>query len=306
VTPRRLGGLPVAGLLSLFVLYVVWGSTYLAIRVAVREGSGWGPFWLGGSRVLVAAAVLFLINALRRVRLRPKGFEWAVLIVTGLLLWVGGNGAVIWAEQRVDSGLAALIVGTMPIWVATMESLIDRRPPTALLMGSLCVGFAGLVVLTRPLLADGVSGDALGIAAVVFAAISWGLGSIILNRRPMTLDLLAVSAWQHVVGFGGFAMLASAVGEGRPSPTPEGWGAWVYLLVFGSLLAFSCFVYAAKVLPTTVLMTYAYVNPAIAVILGWLILSEPVTGYTVVGMVLIIAGVVGVFRDKSRRAIATL
>ena len=301
VNARRLGGLPVAGLLSLLVLYVVWGSSYLAIRVAVREGSGWGPFWMGASRVVVAAAVLFLINSLRGVRLRPTGFEWGVLVVTGLLLWVGGNGAVIWAEQRVDSGLAALIVGTMPIWVAMMEAVIDRRPPSLLLVGSLLVGFAGLAVLTTPLLADGVSGDALGIAAVVFAAISWGMGSIILNRRPVKLDLLAVSAWQQLVGAAGFAVLALAVGERVPDPNPEGWAAWAYLVVFGSLLAYSCFVYAVKVLPTAVLMTYAYVNPAIAVALGWLILSEPVTGYTLAGMVLIIAGVVGVFRDKSRR-----
>lgn len=258
---------------------------------------------MGASRVLVATAVLFLINSLRGVRLRPTRSEWGVLVVTGLLLWVGGNGAVIWAEQRVDSGLAALIVGTMPIWVATMEGVIDRRPPSVLLVGSLLVGFAGLAVLTRPLLADGVSGDALGIAAVVFAAISWGMGSIILNRRPVKLDLLAVSGWQQLVGAAGFAVLALAVGERVPDPTPEGWAAWAYLVVFGSLLAYSCFVYAVKVLPTAVLMTYAYVNPAIAVALGWLVLSEPITGYTLAGMVLIIAGVVGVFRDKSRRIV---
>ncbi len=305
MTARRIGGLPVTGLLSLFVLYVVWGSTYLAIRVAVREGSGWGPFWMGASRVLVAAVVLFLINSLRGVRLRPTGLEWGILIVTGLLLWVGGNGAVIWAEQRVDSGLAALIIGTMPIWVALMEAAIDRRPPTPLLVGSLIVGFAGLVVLTVPLRADGVSGDVLGIAVVVFAAISWGLGSIILNRRPVKLDLLVVSGWQQLVGAAGFVTLALAVGETRPDPTPDGWAAWAYLVVFGSLVAYSCFVYAVKVLPTTVLMTYAYVNPVIAVVLGWLILSEPITGYTLVGMVLIIAGVLGVFRDKSRRFAGT-
>jgi len=293
--------LPLAGLLHLFVTYVVWGSTYLAIRVAVREGAGWGPFWMGATRVLVAAALLFLFNKLRGPRLKPTRSELGVLVATGLLLWVGGNGAVNWAEQRIDSGLAALIVGSMPIWVALMESLIDRRRPSLLLSSSLGVGFGGLVVLTYPMLEDGVKADLLGVLAVIFAAVSWGFGSIIVNRRPPTLDPIVISGWQQLVGGVGFAVVALLVREAAPRPTPEAWAAWVYLVVFGSLLAYTSFVYALKLLPTTVVMTYAYVNPAIAVLLGWLILSEPITVFTVVGMVLIVGGVYGVFRDKGKR-----
>jgi drug/metabolite transporter (DMT)-like permease len=268
--------------------------------VAVREGAGWGPFWLGAARVGVAAVLLFGINRLRGARLRPTRDELTILVATGLLLWLGGNGAVNWAEQRIDSGLAALIVGTMPIWVAAMEAVIDRRPPTLLLSFSLVVGFAGLAVLTYPMLREeGVRGDVVGVLVVVFAAISWGYGSILLNRRRLSLDPIVVSGWQQLIGTFGFAALALLVGEAAPTPTPEAWAAWAYLVVFGSLLAFSCFVYAVKVLPTAVVMTYAYVNPAIAVLLGWLILSEPITAYTLGGMVLIIAGVVGVFRDKA-------
>jgi len=293
--------LSLAGLLNLFVTYVVWGSTYLAIRVAVREGAGWGPFWLGASRVLVAAAVLFGFNALRGARLKPTRAELGILTVTGILLWVGGNGAVNWAEQRIDSGLAALIVGTMPIWVAIMESLIDRRRPSLLLSVSLVVGFGGLVVLTHPMLEDGVRSDLVGVVAVVFAAVSWGFGSIIVNRRPMTFDPIVISGWQQLVGGIGFTVIALMVREPAPQPTPEAWAAWAYLVVFGSLLAYMCFVYALKLLPTAVVTTYAYVNPVIAVLLGWVILSEPITGYTVVGMMLIVGGVYGVFRDKGRR-----
>jgi drug/metabolite transporter (DMT)-like permease len=296
-------GFPMAGLLSLGVTYIVWGSTYLAIRVAVREGAGWGPFWLGAARVGVAAVLLFAINRFRGVRLQPTRAELRILIATGLLLWVGGNGAVNWAEQRIDSGLAALVVGTMPIWVAAMEALIDRRAPSLLLASSLVVGFAGLTVLTYPMLRQGARGDGVGVLAVAFAAISWGYGSILLNRRRMALDPIASSGWQQLVGGLGFAALALMVGEAGPRPTPEAWAAWAYLVVFGSLLAFSCFVYALEALPTAVVMTYAYVNPAIAVVLGWLMLSEPITGYTLGGMVLIITGVVGVFRDKSKRRV---
>jgi drug/metabolite transporter (DMT)-like permease len=292
---------PLAGLINLFVTYVVWGSTYLAIRVAVREGAGWGPFWLGAMRVLVAALLLFVFNALRGARLKPTRGELGVLAATGILLWVGGNGAVNWAEQRIDSGLAALIVGTMPIWVALMESLIDRRRPSLLLSVSLVVGFVGLVVLTYPMWENGVKADLVGVVAVVFAAVSWGFGSIIVNRRPLRLDPIVISGWQQLAGGVGFVIVALAVSEPAPQPTADAWAAWAYLVVFGSLLAYTCFVFALRLLPTTVVMTYAYVNPVIAVLLGWVILSEPITGYTLAGMVLIVAGVYGVFRDKGRR-----
>ena len=292
---------PLAGLLSLFVTYVVWGSTYLAIRVAVREGAGWGPFWLGATRVLAAAAVLFAFNALRGARLKPTRTEFGILAATGILLWVGGNGAVNWAEQRIDSGLAALIVGTMPIWVALMESLMDRRRPSLLLSVSLVVGFAGLMVLTFPMLENGVRSDLIGVVVVVFAAVSWGFGSIMVNRRPLNLDPIVIAGWQQLAGGVGFVLIALMVHEPAPQPTAEAWAAWIYLVVFGSLLAYTCFVYALKLLPTTVVMTYAYVNPVIAVLLGWILLSEPITGYTIVGMILIVGGVYGVFRDKGKR-----
>jgi drug/metabolite transporter (DMT)-like permease len=217
---------------------------------------------------------------------------------------LGGNGAVLWAEQRIDSGLAALVVGSMPIWVATIEGLIDRRPPSLRLVSALVVGFAGVAVLTVPTLEGGIGGDFLGVAAVVFASISWGIGSILMNRGPVRLDSIVVSGWQQLIGGIGFTAAALVVGEAAPRPIPEAWAAWAYLLIFGSLFAFTSFIFAVKRLPTTVVMTYAYVNPVIAVFLGWFILSEPVTVYTFAGMVLIVLGVLGVFHEKAR--VATL
>ena len=291
-------GYPVAGLLCLLVTYVVWGSTYLAIRVAVREGAGWGPFWLGASRVFVAAAILLLVCHLRKVRLKPTGAEFVVIAGSGILMWVGGNGAVNWAEQRIDSGLAALVVGAMPMWVVLMESVIDRRRPSFRLVASLSVGFAGLGVLTLPMWRNGRQGDLAGVAAVVVAAISWGAGSVWLNRRPVGLDSVATAGLQQFFGGFGFLVMVAILAEPLPQPSGEGWAAWVYLVLFGSVFAFTCFIYALKTLPTTLVMTYSYVNPVIAVFLGWLLLSEPVTGYTFAGTVLIIAGVYGVFREK--------
>jgi drug/metabolite transporter (DMT)-like permease len=292
---------PLAGLLHLLVTYVVWGSTYLFIRMAVREGAGWGPFWLGAARVLVAAPILFAFSRARGARLKPTRVELGILVATGVLMWVAGNGGVNWAEQRVDSGLAALIVGTTPIWVALMESLIDRRLPSLLLTFSLTVGFGGLVVLTYPMLKDGVGSDFFGVLAIVFAALSWGFGTIVISRRPVALEPIVISAWQQLAGGIGFTAVALLVGEAAPQPTTQAWVAWAYLVVFGSLLAYTSFVYAIKLLPATLVMTYAYVNPMIAVLLGWLILSEPITGYTLAGMVLIVCGVYGVFREKGRR-----
>ena len=296
--PSTVFGFPVAGLLCLLVTYVVWGSTYLAIRVAVREGAGWGPFWLGASRVFVAAAILLVVCYLRKVRFKPTGAELVVIAGSGILMWVGGNGAVNWAEQRIDSGLAALVVGAMPMWVVLMESVLDRRRPSFRLVASLVVGFAGLAVLTLPMWREGFRGDLSGVTAVVFGAISWGAGSVWLSRRPVGVDSVATAGLQQLFAGFGFLAMVAIFAEPLPEPSGEGWAAWVYLVLFGSVLAYTCFIYALKTLPTTLVMTYSYVNPVIAVFLGWFLLSEPVTAYTFAGTVLIVAGVYGVFRDK--------
>ena len=295
---KMLFGHPVTGLLCLLVTYVVWGSTYLGIRVAVREGAGWPPFWLGATRVFAAAAILLLVCRLRKVRIRPSAADLVVIGGTGVLMWVGGNGAVNWAEQRIDSGLAALVVGSMPMWVVLIESVIDRRRPSVGLVASLVIGFAGLGVLTLPMWRGGLSGDLAGVAAVVLAAVCWGGGSVWLNRRPVSVDSVALAGLQQLFGGLGFLGMIVLVSEPLPSPTPEAWAAWIYLMLFGSVFAFTCFMYAVKVLPTTLVATYTYVNPVIAVFLGWLLIDEPITGYTLAGTVLIIAGVYGVFKEK--------
>lgn len=288
-------------LVHLAVIWVVWGSTYLAIRVAVQPGAGFGPFWLGALRVLVAGVLLLLIARLRSVPIRIGRRDLAVLAASGLLLWLGGNGGVLWAEQHIDSGLAALIVGTLPLSVALLESAIDRRAPSALLAAALLTGFGGVAVLTVPLFRDGLSGTTLGVLAVVLGSLSWGAGSLLQRRRPVRLHVLASSGLQHLFGGAGFVAAAILVGEPAPSPTPAAWGAWAYLVVFGSLVAFTSFVAALERLPTRLVMTYAYVNPVIAVVLGCLILGEPITWSTVAGAALVLVGVAGVFRDTRRR-----
>ena len=291
-----------AGIAHLCVVYAVWGSTYLAIRVAVRDGSGISPFFLGASRTLPAAVLLLGWNALRGSRLKPTPGEWLTLVVSGLLLWVGGNGLVNWAEQHADSGYAALLVGTTPMWVALVESVIDRRPPSLQLVLALGIGFGGLAVLTYPVLQKGGSADLHAIVALMFAPLSWGTGSILQARRPVRLSPSASSAYQQLFGGIGFALVSVLLLEPQPDPSPGAWLAWGYLLVAGSLIAFTSFIQALRLLPIRIVMTYAYVNPVIAVFLGWLVLGEAITAWTLAGTALVLLGVAGVFRVKMKRA----
>ena len=146
-------------MLNLIVVYLVWGSTYLFIRLTVQEGSGFPPFAMAASRTLCASAILFILAVVFGHRLRVPGPELRVLIASGLLLWVGGNGLVVWAERHADSGYAALVIGTTPMWPVLMESILERKPPSLLLALSLLVGFSGLAVLVVPVLKQGLHAD---------------------------------------------------------------------------------------------------------------------------------------------------
>lgn len=290
-----------AGLLHLLVVYLVWGSTYLAIRVAVREGAGFPPFTLGASRVIIAGIVLLAWGIARRQRIRPTREELVVLLVSGILLWTFGNGLVIWAEQRIHSAYAALLVSSTPIWAAVIESLIDKRIPSWLLIVSLVVGFCGAGLLSVPILLGGTTADTFSVIALLLASFSWSLGSIYQNRHPVKLGARTSSAFQQLAGSIGFIVLIFLTAEPLPNPRPEAWWAWGYLVVFGSILAFTSFVMALRLLPTGIVFTYAYVNPLIAVVLGWLILAEPITAWTIGGASLILFGVAGVFHDRVNR-----
>jgi drug/metabolite transporter (DMT)-like permease len=281
------------------VLYTVWSSTYLAIRVAVGPGSGFPPFSMSGLRVLAAGALLLAWTAMRRYRMRLTRDEARVLIVTGLLLWVGGNGLVTWSEQRVASGFAALVVGSMPLFAALFEALIDRRRPSRRLVAALVVGLAGVGVLTWPSLREGGRADLVATIALAGAPISWAAGTVYQRGRTVNIPPLVSSGYQHLVGAVGFLILVLVMGEPRPTPTPAALAAWAYLVVFGSIVGFTSFVFALRLLPMSIATTYAYVNPVFAAVLGWWLLDEPITSFTVVGAVLVLAGVAGVFREKA-------
>ncbi len=288
------------GFIHLMIVYVVWGSTFLGIRVAVREGSGFPPFIMAGTRILISSIILFVIAIIMKQRLRPTRAELFIVAASGLLLWTMGNGLVTWSEQRIHAGPAALVIATVPIWASLMEACLDRRAPTLLLLGSLGLALFGVAVISIPFLSNGVRADAISIIALLLSSLSWAAGTVLQSRRKVELEIYANSGYQNLFGALGFMSLSLLLNEPAPSPIPEAWIAWAYLIVFGSVIGFSSYVQTLRLLPLSVATTNAYVNPVVAVILGAIILSEPVTLYTVVGTLLVLLGVAGVFRERFR------
>ena len=295
----RDSSLSLRGLGHLGVVYVVWSSTYLAIRVAVGPGGGFPPFSLGSLRCLAAVPFLLVWAWFRGARIRLTVRETVILAVSGMLLWTTGNGFVVFAEQRTESALAALVVSSTPIWVVLLETIVDRRWPSRLAMVSLVIGFVGAGLISAPQMGGGLDADALSTIILLVGALSWGGGSLFQRRHALRVDPIVSSAWQQLFGGLGMGALSVASREPWPTPTPQAWGGFAFLLVFGSLLAFTSFLTALRLLPTRIVFTYAYVNPVLAVALGSLLLGERIGLVTAAGAALVLLGVAGAFRVHS-------
>ena len=288
------------GLFHLCVVYVVWSSTYLAIRIAVNPEGGFPPFALGAIRMTPAALILLSLAYFQGKSLKPSLSDLVTLSITGILLWVSGNGVVMWAEQFIDSGFACLILSSSPIWSTIIELIIFKRRTSFLLVASLLLGFLGILILTIPSFLKGVSSDLVAIAALIFAAASWGGGSVLQSRRPMNISPQVASGYQHLFASIGFLIASVILGETFSQPTTQAWLAWGYLVIFGSVFAFTSYIVTLKLLPISIAMTYAYVNPVLALGLGWLLLDEQITWWTIAGASLVIISVAGIFADKRR------
>ena len=285
--------------MHLLIVYIVWGSTYLGIRVAVQEGSGFPPMIMSATRVFAGSLILVaLARFIQKQSLRLTKEEWVVLSVSGLALLWGGNGLVAIAEMTVPSGYAALIIACTPIWVAVIESVLDKKRPSVFLVISLLIGVAGIAVLNWPAIVAGNLNDLKGLFLLIIAGLSWGAGSIYQKRGNIHTAPEISSAVQQFTG--GIALLITSfiISEPTMNPVPSAWWAWGYLIIFGSVIAFTSFVKALKLLPPNVVFTYAFVNPVVAVILGFFILGEPITPWTFAGATLVIIGVLGVFKEQ--------
>jgi len=285
--------------MHLLIVYIVWGSTYLGIRVAVQEGSGFPPMIMSATRVFAGSLILIaLARFIKKQSLRLTKEEWVVLSISGLALWWGGNGLLAIAEMTVPSGYAALIISCTPIWVAIIESILDKKRPSFFLIISLLIGVAGIAVLNWPAIVAGNLNDLKGLFLLIIAGLSWGAGSIYQKRKNIHTTPEISSAVQQFTG--GIALLITSfiISEPTMNPVPSAWWAWGYLIIFGSVIAFTSFVKALKLLPPNIVFTYAFVNPVVAVLLGFIILGEPITPWTFAGATLVLVGVLGVFKEQ--------
>lgn len=285
--------------MHLLIVYIVWGSTYLGIRVAVQEGSGFPPMIMSATRVFAGSLILVaLARFIQKQSLRLTKEEWIVLSVSGLALWWGGNGLLAIAEMTVPSGYAALIISCTPIWVAIIESILDKKRPSVFLVISLLIGVAGIAVLNWPAIIAGNLNDLKGLFLLIIAGLSWGAGSIYQKRKNIHTTPEISSAVQQFTG--GIALLITSfiISEPTMNPVPSAWWAWGYLIIFGSVIAFTSFVKALKLLPPNIVFTYAFVNPVVAIVLGFIILGEPITPWTFAGATLVLVGVLGVFKEQ--------
>jgi drug/metabolite transporter (DMT)-like permease len=274
--------------LSLFALYVIWGSTYLAMRVAME---GFGPFTMAAIRFLVAGAVMLAI-ARARGETFPRRIQWRNALLIGTLLLACGNGGVAFAEQSVSSGLAALMVAAVPLWMALFGGLWGKWPATKDWF-ALVLGFGGIVLLNA---GGGLHGSLGGAAVLMFATAAWAFGSLWSRRLDLPKGMMAPGAEMFAAGLVlvGFSLLH---GEHLPAVVPaRAIAAIAYLVVFGSLVAYTAYLYLLAHVPLPVASSYAYVNPLVALALGASLYREHLPHALLIAVPLILTAVALVLR----------
>jgi drug/metabolite transporter (DMT)-like permease len=290
--------LPTKGLINLGVVYLVWSSTYLAMRILVAAGSGFTPFTAGASRMLIAGVIILSIAYFRKTNIWPSRSELPLIIITGILFWVTGNGLIMWGEKHAFSGLAALFASATPIWAAFFESILSRRRPSLQLIVSLFLGLAGIAVLMGPSVKTFNATDISSYLALVCASISIAAASVIQSHRAMHISSLVMSGWQHLFAGIAFVIITLLIGDPFPQPGTHALMALAYLIIFASVIAFTSYTISIKLLPINIVMTYAYVNPVLALLLGWWLLNETITVWTIGGAIMVLIAVVGVFWNR--------
>jgi len=288
-------------LLAFAAIYLIWSSTYLAIRFAIETLP---PYVMTGTRFLTAGALMYAWTRLRGAP-PPTPIQWRSAALIGALMLLGGMGSVAWAEQRITSGMAALLVTTMPFWIVLLDWARGGGRPGGRVVFGLLLGFGGVAVLLGPgELFGGPATDLTGAGAVLGAAVCWAAGSLYsrgaeLPRSPFLgvgMEMLA----------GGVLLLAVATLRGEwDGLAPDAVSlasllAWGYLTVFGSLIAFTAYIWLLKVVPAARVATYAYVNPLLAVLLGWALAGEPLTSQTLIAAPAIVGAVVLINTARQR------
>jgi drug/metabolite transporter (DMT)-like permease len=289
---------------AIVILYVVWGSTYLGIRVAVGSIP---PFVMAAARFAIAGAVMLVaVAVLTRGRLaRPTWRELRDCTIIGALLMGGGMGAVAWGEQTIPSGIAGVLIAMMPVWVAVLgRAFLGERLPSLAVVG-VAAGLLGVAILVGSGVALDHSLDPAGIAALIISPISWSAGSLFsAHRARLPKDPFLTTGLQMFAGsivLAVFALVSGEVAAFRPElVTTDSLLAFGYLTVVGSLVAFTAYAWVLRQAPLPLIATYAFVNPVVAVFLGWLILDEAVTPIQLVAGAVIVVGVALLIVSRSR------
>ena len=291
--------------LALIAVYIVWGSTYLAIRFAVQTIP---PFIMAGTRFLIPGAILY---AWRRLAgdVRPTRQQWRSAAIVGLFLLLGGNGAVTWAEQRVASGVTALIVGSAPLWMVLIDALRPggERPNWQTTIGVL-IGLAGIALLVGPAEFSGsqLQMDTPGVAMLLLAALLWAVGSLYSRNAQLPSSPLLGTGMEMLAGGAGLYLAGTLTGEwGRldlAAIAPSSLLGLGYLIAFGSLVGFVAYTWLLRVAPTPLVATYAYVNPLIAIFMGNLLAKEALTPRLIIAALVIVSAVALINTGRAKTA----
>ena len=278
---------------------IFWGTTYLAIRIGVEVLP---PALFAGIRFLIAGLILIPILLLKGYSL-PSKKDLIPISITGILLLTVANGTVVWSEQWVSSSLAALIIASIPFFMVGMEALMPNGEKLSLKKGlGILVGFCGIFLLLWPDIKGAINSAYLkGIMGLVIAIIAWAAGSIYSKHRDIKTAPFMSAAFQMLIAGGVLTLIGMVKGElSQFTFDPKGIAALVYLMIFGSLIGYSAYIYALAKLPTATVSTYAYINPVIAVILGWLVLDERLDWIVALATVIILLGVLLVKKEAEK------
>jgi drug/metabolite transporter (DMT)-like permease len=280
--------------LALLAVYLIWGSTYLAISFVVKTIP---PFLSAGIRFVISGLILFVWRRLAGETM-PTARQWRSAGIVGLLLLLGGNGLVSWAEQMVPSGVTALIIGSIPIWLVLIEAMRPSgvKPNRRAILG-LISGFIGIIILIGPLeLGGGEAINPLGAAALLLAALFWAIGSIYSRSADMPGSALMSTAAEMLIGSMGLLLVSGLTGEWAhfdpAAVSQQSWLGLLYLILFGSLIGFTCYGWLLRNAPVSLVATYAYVNPVVAVFLGSWLANEALNGRILLAALIIIGSVV--------------
>lgn len=290
-------------ILAFAAVYLIWGTTYLAMRIGVHSIP---PFMMASARFLIAGSILYLVLRLRGLP-HPTRSQWKSALIVGSLLFLGGNGLVTWAEQEIPSGVAALVIATMPMWMTLFDWLFfgGRKPSIKVAVG-VTMGIAGIILLIGPaqLFQGTTELNLFYMLGLIFAPIFWSIGSLYCRQADLPQNVFMTNASQMLCGGGVLAGVSLFFGEPFgfrfSQVTSEAWLSILYLTMFGSMIALTAYAWLLKNASATKVATYSYVNPIIAVFLGWSILSEKITWQTGLAVMVIIAGVILIVTDKNK------